>query len=299
MKRITAIICAAVMLAASVFAGTAFAAEKEDIAGTWYISKMVQSGIEMDASSIAAMGMNMILTLNEDGTAVMEMSGSLEEAEEGTWSFEDGIIDFGAEMTYTFEDGLLSLAQDDALIVFSREAAEAAAVSLAPAVADPKAEDFEGDWNANYYVAMGISMPLVMGGVKISVTIKDGKAFLHEEIIDLNNGGEITESKDMEFDATLEDDGTLYIDFNGEDVLDAIGMEASGVNLTMHEDGRISATSPEINEAIEALAALAAEVSASSEEDAQAAQTEESEETGESDSGSYSLEMYLILEKAE
>ena len=297
MKRFTAIICAAVMLTAYVFAGAAFAAEKEDIVGTWYIKSMVEAGIEIDASTLSAMGMSMTLTLNEDGTAVMEMTG--QDAEEGTWSFEDSVLIFEVETPFTVEDGLLTMSTDSESAIFSREAAEAVDASLAPAVADPEAEDFEGDWNATNYVALGIPMPLAMGGIKISVTIKDGKAFLHEDIIDLNNGGEVTESKDMEFETSMQDDGTLYVDFNGEDVLGQIGMEASGVNLTLHEDGRISATSPEIIETLAALAALSAELSASAEEDAEAAPAEETEDSGESDSGSYSLEMYLILEKAE
>ena len=297
MKRIIAIISAAVMLTASVFAGTALAAEKEDIVGTWYIQSMKQGEIEMDASTLAAMGMNMTITLNEDETAVMDATGS--ESQEGTWSFEKSTITFGNEVPFTIEDGQLILDQDGSTAVLGKEPAEAADTSLAPAVTDPKPEDFEGDWIGTTYAAFGIPLPLSLMGVGITVTIKDGKAFLHEDIIDLNNNGEVTESKDMEFDTELQEDGTLYIDFNGEDVLSQLGMDASGVNLTLHEDGRISATSPEIIETLAMLAQLSEEINAETEDDPEAAPAEETEDTGDSDSDSYSMEMYLILEKAE
>ena len=297
MKRVIAAAFAAIMLAVSVFAGTAFAAEKEDFTGVWYVQSIVQNGIEMDGSTITAMGMNMTLTLNEDGTATIEMP--TQDPQEGVWSFEDGLINFGVEIPLTLEGDVLTMAQDGQLIVFGRESAEAADVSLAPAVADPKAEDFEGDWVGTTYAAFGMPLPLNMMGVGITVTIKDGKALIHQDTIDLNNGGEVTDSKDMEFEAALQEDGTLYVDFNGEDVLSQLGMDASGVNLTLHEDGKISATSPQINETLALLAALSEELNAETDEDPEAAAEETAEDTGESDSGSYTMEMYLILEKAE
>ena len=128
MKRLTAVLFAAIMMMTAVFTGAAMADEKEDITGTWYIQSMVQDGVEMDASFLSSMGMSMILTLNEDGTAAMEMSG--QEAQEGAWSLEDGIIDFGTEVPIILEDGKLVMSADGQSIVFSREQPEAEDVSL-------------------------------------------------------------------------------------------------------------------------------------------------------------------------
>ena len=133
-----------------------------------------------------------------------------------------------------------------------------------------------------------------MMGAEVSLSIEDGKALVSETVVNLEDRSEIIDSMEKEFPAALEEDGSVYIDFEGEKILDKIGMEASGVYLTLHEDGRISATTPEIREATETLKALSEGSENTSAEGAEGAGTESS-----GDSAGMSMDTYLILEKAE
>ena len=298
MKRIIAVIISAMMLMMAAFAGTALA-EGEDVAGVWYIQSMTQDGTEMDASVLVSMGMNMVLTLNEDGTAVMDMMG---EVQEGTWSIDGtaGTIAFGTEVPFTVENDTLVLAQDAYSMVFGKETAQADE-GLAPAAENPQEDDFSGAWKAKSYVALGVPVPLNVLGAEITMNIQEGKAEVSVVKKDLENDGEVTASLDKEFTAQMQEDGTLYVDFGGENILESLGMEGRGIYLTLHEDGRISGRIPEVTEQLEALKGLS-ETSQNADAEAAPAEGESAEgEAGESDgsSGEMSYEMYLVFEKAE
>ena len=293
MKNTIAILSAVVLLVTALFAGTVMAAGQEDLYGEWHIKSMKQGDVEMEASVLTALGMDVLLTLGEDGTVTMNMQGQMQE---GTWTFDGagGIIQFEAEVPFVYEDGILEVGKDGDFMTFSKEAADAIDVSLAPAVEGAQIDDFNGNWNATYYVAFGAPLPLVMMGAEVSLSIEDGKALVSETVVNLEDRSEIIDSMEKEFPAALEEDGSVYIDFEGEKILDKIGMEASGVYLTLHEDGRISATTPEIREATETLKALSEGSENTSAEGAEGAGTESS-----GDSAGMSMDTYLILEKAE
>lgn len=280
MKRTIAVVTAVLMLVTLLLTGTVMAADQEELVGEWHIKNMKQGSVEMDASLLAAFGQDMVLTLNEDGTATQNMSG---EIQEGTWSLdgEEGVIVFGTEAPFVLKDGDLVIGTEDVTMTFSKEEAEAYDTTLAPAVEDTELSDFDGEWNATVYVALGAPLPLSVAGAEITLVIEEGKVTVFETVMDLNSG-EVVDSMEIEFAAELEDDGTLFIDFDGENILEKIGMEASGISLTLHEDGRMSGTTPEILKAVETLRAL-------------------SEANGTSASGEagLSVETYLLLERAE
>ena len=294
MKKIIAILLAVLMLAATALAGTAMAAEKEDFIGEWHIKSMKQGAIEMDASLLAAMGQSATLTLNEDGTATLTMN---EQSQEGTWAADgsEGTVLFGAENVITLEDGLLTVGNEEAgtVMVFSKEAAEAVDLTLGEAIEDAQLSDFDGKWNAIVYVAFGTPLPLSIMGADISITIGDGKVAVFEKVTDLETG-EITDTMEKEFSAEIQEGGKLYVDFGGDNILEKIGMEASGISLTLHEGGRLSGTTPEIEEAVNTLRILSEGTENTSAEEAEGT---EDGEAGESDD--YSLDTYIILEKAE
>lgn len=314
MKKMIAVLIAALMLATTVFAGAALAAD-EDPTGVWYMQSMKQDGTEMDASILTSMGMSMTLTLNEDGTASMSMTGQ-EEIQEGTWSFDGttGVLSFGNELTFTVEDDTIIMEQpsdsleegmEPAVVVFGREPAEAASVSLAPAVEDPELSDFNGTWNATTYVAFGLPLPLSMSGADITMTLDEGKAQVTAITKDLNNHSEVIDTKEEEFAAELTNDGTLYVDFEGVAILEALQLEGSGIYLTLHEDGRLSGEIPEVTESMKAMSEMSAESENQAAEGAESAEPAEGEgeSEGEADSsgssGGSALEAYLIFEKAE
>ena len=305
MKKTIAVLLAVFVMTMSVFAGLTFAAENEDLIGEWHIKSAIMDGTEVDASILSLIGMDMILTLNEDGSATMDM---MSEIQEGTWTGAgtEGTLSFGEEgneIPFTVEDETLTIEQEGQSMVFGKDAAQFSGVDLAPAVTDAKAEDFNGVWNATTYVMFGIPLPIATYGVEITLTIEDGKAAVSEVLKDMSNNSEVTDTIEFEFATQMQDDGTLYVDFGGEPVLDQIGgMEASGVNLTLHEDGRLSGHIPEADEALASLAELSETVentnAEEAEPDTEAADTE-ADGSSSGDSSSLSLEMYLILEKAE
>lgn len=316
MKRLIAVLTAAVMLVAAAFAGTAMAAG-EDLEGEWYLETMKQGSMEMDVSLLSSMGLNMVLTLNADGTCTRDTLGIVEE---GTWKAEGegGTLTFDSEEQFTIEDGKLVVVSGDQTNTFGRDGGETIDAELAPAVENPQMEDYEGAWKAVAYVAMGIPIPLETLGANITVTIADEKAAVSEEIKDISNDGEIVDSMEAEFPVELKEDGTLYLDFAGEDILGELGISANGISLTLHEDGRMSGTIPGLGEELGDLSALSdasenadaeeadavpAEASGNiDEENTEAAPAEDAgdvaDENADGSSG-LSMDMYLIFEKTE
>lgn len=305
MKRIIAIVFAVIMLFTAAFAGPVFAEGEEDLTGVWNIQSMEQGGMKMEGALLSLMGMEVTLTLNEDGTTTMAMNG---ESKDGTWTFDgkEGILDYGeAQLPFNVEEGILSVVQEGMTMNMSRDDAGNADAELAPAVTDPELADFNGTWNAVSYVALGIPIPLETMGANITLIIEDGKIAVSGLFTGTGEGEEAEEAEEAEeetaqtldvvFDAELKEDGVLYLDFAGSDILGQIGMEASGINLTLHEDGRMSGRIPEVTEALSSLSTLTEETG-----DAEAEGTGDSGADSEGgSSGSESMDMYLILEKAE
>ena len=89
----------------------------DNFVGTWEVSGMVSDGQPYSADDLQAMkdmGMNIILTLNEDGSATIDMFG---EILNGSWdcaSETDGTLTFeGDSVSITVSDGTLTFIVDD------------------------------------------------------------------------------------------------------------------------------------------------------------------------------------------
>ena len=136
-------------------------AEEESPAGVWY----------GDYS-----GAVMILTLGEDGSASMEVSGNVMGT--GTWAVVDGKIeitmnDMSGEpstVVATLADGVLTMADDTMSVDFTREPIEAWAP--AEVKADAAAEDFDGEWVVAKVSMMGMMLDAAsigMGDVGVKI----------------------------------------------------------------------------------------------------------------------------------
>ena len=309
MKKMIAVLIAVMMLATTAFAGVAMAAGEEDLTGTWYLHSMKQGGQEIDASVLSSMGMNMTLTLNEDGSATMEMTGQ-EEIQEGTWTADgnSGVLAFGNNLDFTLEDELIYVqqpaetveeGQEAQVMVFGREAGEVD-LTLAPAVEDPQLSDFNGDWNCTTEVTFGIPLPMYLMSSELTMTIEDGKAAVSAASSDLNSG-EITDATEGEFDAELTEDGTLYIDLGDSGILELLQMTGSTIVLTLREDDTMTGEIPEMTESLKVLSEMSAESENTEAEEAETAEAAEGEgDSGDSDSsGGTGMDIYLVFEKAE
>ncbi len=141
------------------------AVAEESITGVWYGRFM---------------GLEMILTLNEDGTASMNMPDMGME-QSGSWAL-DGenlavtMVNDGEESTEhgTFVDGKLTLMNGEMPIEFGREPVEAPTV--AEVNPDAAAEDFEGSWAINRVSMAGVTMDAAAAGMGETVLTIENSA---------------------------------------------------------------------------------------------------------------------------
>ena len=201
-------------------------AEGDDISGDWYLVRMKQGEEEMDASLLSLVGMTAVLTLNTDGTMVLDLGG---DKSDGTWVYENGagtITSNDSDVAFTVADGELSMGEGEEWMYFSREEPVAEAFEQSPLVEAPELADFNGDWKGVTIVAAGIPLPMSMGGgSEINISIQDGN-ITYTTVTE----GEDGEMKTDEFSVTGElVDGTLKA-VNG----------LNSLTLQLHEDGTLT-----------------------------------------------------------
>lgn len=161
MKKITALVLALMM---ACLMTCAFAAEADPLyTGEWYL-KTWQNGDE--TIDVAAMGLNGVMTLNDDWTCSMTGMGN---DVTGTWKDEADknkitVTMDGDDLDVMLSDGELTVSAGETKMIFTREAPAAAGDATAEIKADAAAEEFNGSWNC---IAMGVgSMKLDAAAAK-------------------------------------------------------------------------------------------------------------------------------------
>lgn len=206
----------ALLLALMLCLGTALA-ETADLAGVWYFNEM--SAGEMTINP-ATLGMEMTMTLNEDGTAAMDTMG---EVNEGTWTVdgENVVITFdGDPMTFALAEGNLVADQDGTIMTFGREKAEVATFVLGEAKTDATMADYNGTWNATLVDMLGMQLPVAEMGMMMQITVADGKVSVME-----SEGEEPTTAEGT---ATVEN-GVLSIMIEGDTVATPLQLHEGNV----------------------------------------------------------------------
>lgn len=156
MKRLTSLVLA-LLLALTMITG-AFA-EAADVTGDWYGELL---------------GVQVTLTINEDGTYKMDVGGL--QQEEGVWEMnEDGnlVMDKGTdgEGLVTVTETGLSTEQGGMTLDFTREAA----MSISP---DTTEEELQGKWQATDVIVNGMTLPISMLGQECVIEVKDSTLYL-------------------------------------------------------------------------------------------------------------------------
>lgn len=295
MKKLTVLLAAFVMIFALI-TGAAMASE-EDLTGIWYCELMEQDGQVVDGATMASMGMLGTITLNEDGSAVLSMSGV---DTEGTWT--DGAIEInGNSVPFEINDGKMTIGDAENTMILGREEPVPVDLTMAPAVEDPELSDFNGTWNVTGFVTMGLSLPLrIVSGIDVSIDFQDGTAVYKETDYDTETHTEVTGTIELEISAEIDEDGTIFLDFGGEEALASISPGASGIRLTLHEDGRISGEIPELNETMEMLKGYSEAAQNESAEEAEGTEADaEGGSSGGSSSGEEMFTAFFIFEKTE
>ena len=210
MKKLVSLIIALAMLCLMVPA----MAEETLPTGEWYLISVSAEGTQVDP---AVFGMEMTLTLNEDGTCTMVS----EETEEGTWTFEGNtltITDANSETVLTYEEGLLKLDVSDGYMIFSQE--KATPVEL-PNVVPAESEDaFLGNWVMTIAVVGDMAIPAEATDMAVTMTVEPGK-------VTMVNGEDTVNAE------TAFEEGALS--FTDEE-------SGTFVKLELNDDGSISYT---------------------------------------------------------
>ncbi|MCL2867416.1 MAG: copper resistance protein NlpE [Clostridia bacterium] len=206
---LTALLALLVMLAPHALAAPASA----DVIGTWYLNEMNMGGAPLNPSDF---GMEMTLILNEDNTAVMQMTD--EEDEVGTWEIADGQIvlaqDEGETIVFSFIDGNLVVEKEGMAMILGREKAEKEAFEIAPVRTDAALADFAGQWNLHIMEANGQMVPAAAAaafGFDISLAIDGNDVVMVMFGMEQAMEGDVSEGVLV---ATIEDEGeTVFISF--------------------------------------------------------------------------------------
>lgn len=213
-KKFTAILLSVLMLLALATAQTS------DYTGVWYLISVESAGITINP---ADMGMEMVLTLNEDGTGIASATG--EEDSVASWTLEGDVLTVVAEeeplaFMLTAEGQLVADADGNKMI-FGREPAAPGFVAAAEVVVEDVAA-FDGTWTVTTVNAFGMVLPFAamaqMGMEDASVVIENGTitAFGVAQTGALVDGKlvvEATETDPLGKSVSLLEDGTLAMNY--------------------------------------------------------------------------------------
>ena len=190
------------------------AAAAQPYLGTWYGATMAAEGMSVN---MADLGMSMILTLNDDGTAQVVSDG---ETHAIAWSVVDGeayMIVEGEAATAALNGDQLVMTEEGVVLTFTREAPEATVTEESPVI-DADMAAFMGEWTVDSVEIGGSRFPASMlyDDNPTVLGIADGAVIVTED------GEQAT------VPATIEN-GRLVIG------------EPLNLTLAMHADGSVSA----------------------------------------------------------
>lgn len=159
----------------------------DDITGLWFATHLIYNGVTID---ISGYDMDMVMTLNADGSVKLS---SNESEEEGIWSRDADSITLTTEesgsMKGYLSDNKITITTDDFDVVFSRELLESQ--SLPSPISAKSESEFYGQWFMSRVVVEGVEMsPLQIAGMGFNedmiLNISEGNARA-----DINSNGSI------------------------------------------------------------------------------------------------------------
>lgn len=211
------------VLALSIIAVGAHALEAADAVGTWYLNV-----IEMNGASISpeTMDMEMTMTLNEDGSAILVASG--QDDATSTWKIENSelLVDDGVTVsTMTLVDDALVTDMYGMTMTFGKEKAEIPVVEISPARVVTDVAEFDGTWKGVYVDYMGTLLPLAILEMDLTLAISGGMVQQVGMMSDSQNDTQVATGELV--------DGALLVTM-GE------GETIRTVTMQLHEDGTLS-----------------------------------------------------------
>ena len=222
------------LLALAMMLGCVAFAEGVDYVGTWVLTGAESDGVQMGPTTLAAVGMDMKVVVNADGTVVLSMMG-MEEG--GTWAAtENGIAitDSAETVEIAYQNEMLLMNQSGVTMMLTREgAAPAIAEAEGPtalAGVDPVA--FEGQWLLTTANFMGVEMSAETVGVYMALVLSQGQALFATN----DENGEIVTDQMSYVVTEVEGVGTVC-SIADQDETTGETMEVLALNLL--DDGRL------------------------------------------------------------
>lgn len=222
MKKILSVILAVMMLCTM----CCFAEAGVDVLGTWYLNAIEYGEQSMHPS---AMGMDMVVIINEDGTAEVAMrEGTAGMA--GEWTMGDGMVIItvdGSPEEFVIEGENLVVDEPAAGVrmILGKEKVEAEVVDYGEIRTDVTVEDFNGTWSSSEVEMNGVRYSIEALGLGLVVTLENGSAHVVE------SQGDIV----IEYDAEAKLDGeVLVVKTDDENVTE------STLYLKLHENDYLS-----------------------------------------------------------
>ena len=233
MKKLLAVLLAALLLAAPAFAQTA------SLAGEWTMTKTVASGVVMSPEAYC---LSMTIVLNPDGTAFARQTINGAPMEEnGTWTQAGNTVTITSQLTgevstFTLQsDGTLLAMVDGVAMYFTQTAAAPQATNapgggllpdgLLPSTGGtaPATGSFEGQWVLTQASANGQTIDPAAMGVQMTATfnaggsgtIWDGEESLACTWVQNGSTATVTEQDGYTWTFVMQADGTISVDVDG------------------------------------------------------------------------------------
>ena len=184
--------------------------------GVWVMTGMVANGVEMGVDTMSMFGLTLTLTLNADGTCVVDGMG---QKESGTWQATANgvaITDPTETLEFAYVDEMLVTEQGGAKMMLTREGAAPAIVEAAEAavLTGVPAEAFEGKWELATAVVFGMELTADDMGTYLNLDLKAGAGIYTEsdaagEALELPVTYTVTEAETGTVLALLYQDATM------------------------------------------------------------------------------------------
>lgn len=170
MKKISSLLLALVLTFAMCFGAMA---EAVDYTGTWALTLMTSGETSIDP---AALGMDMTITLNADGTCSLITMGV---AEDGTWAATETGVNVtdatGATNPLTYADGTLVMELENTQLIFS-PAEPVEEGEYASILAGLSLADFNGTWVLEHVETTFGVYGVDELGATMTIVLADGQA---------------------------------------------------------------------------------------------------------------------------
>lgn len=219
--------------------GSTVLAETIDYTDTWVCTSMTKDGMSINPTLL---GMTITMTLNADGTGILDSMG---ETENATWAAADNGVNvtdsLGDTVLFVYTDGTLVGTVDDSALAFTREdEVPAAPAAATPATAEEVAAfNFTGYWNCTQAIAFDMTFNAADLGVEMLFALYLDGTF---EMVSGENVGsgtwaktaagvDLTAANGSVLSFTLLSDGTISLEQAGTTLIFTWDAEESSVSV--------------------------------------------------------------------